>query len=267
MSRKTKPRVSRRRRPPPRRRLHFERLNDTQFEDFCFDLLDAVGYVNIDWRKGTGKKTSPADRGRDIVCQEHRHDVDGSVHLETVFADCKHLKRGVPPRELQNLLDWAQAERPDTALFIVSDFLSNGAKDYLEAYRLNQRPAFKIKVWERPTLEKLGARRIGVARRHGLIDDPIRSVQAILRAEKEMFDKVWYDRHQTWMALVRAGMKEQLDPRLLQTARRAAERIEKQYGKGMRSLGPWTSFDWGVLNGKLSALRWVLGSEWDFLDT
>jgi hypothetical protein len=26
-------------------------------------------------------------------------------------------------------------------------------------------------------------------------------------------------------------------------------------------------FDWGMWNGKLSALRWVLGSDWDFLDT
>src|SRR5712691_2194338 len=166
------------RKEPPRRRLHFDRLTDTQFEDFCFDLLDAVGYVNIDWRKGTGKTTSPADKGRDIVCQEVRKDVDGRVHLETVFVDCKHFKRGVPPRELQNLLAWAQAERPDTALFIVSNFLSNGAKDYLDAYRMNQKPAFKIKVWERPTLEKLAGARIALVRRHNLVDEPIRSVRA-----------------------------------------------------------------------------------------
>lgn len=45
---------------PPHRRLHFERLNPTQFEEFVADLLDELGLVNIDWRKGTGKKTSPS---------------------------------------------------------------------------------------------------------------------------------------------------------------------------------------------------------------
>ena len=43
-------------------------------------------------------------------------------------------------------------------------------------------------------------------------------------------------------------------------------RVEAKYtGAGM--LGPYTDFELGMLNGKLSALRWVLGSEWDFLDT
>jgi hypothetical protein len=64
----------------------------------------------------------------------------------------------------------------------------------------------------------------------------------------ELIDKVWYNRHQELKELVESGQEE----------------VDKY---GLENLGPWDDFEWGMLNGKLSALRWVLGDEWDMLDT
>jgi transcriptional regulator with XRE-family HTH domain len=44
-----------------------------------------------------------------------------------------------------------------------------------------------------------------------------------------------------------------------------AKEIEEKYGR--HNLGPYTDFEWGMLNGKMAALRWVMGCQWDDLDT
>jgi len=46
------------------------------------------------------------------------------------------------------------------------------------------------------------------------------------------------------------------------------KRVEAKYG-GRAALRRYykNDFEWGMINGKLSALRWVLGDEWDMLDT
>jgi hypothetical protein len=241
--------------------ISFDRLSSTEFEEFGSDLLHPVGFVNVDWRKGTGLPSSPADKGRDIVCDHLRVEPDSSQHFEHWFVDCKHFKKGVPLKELQNLLAWAEAERPDVALFVTSNFLSNPAKEYLESYRKNNRPVFKIRYWEKPQIVRMLRRKISLQRKYDLTDTPIRSVKQILEAESEFFTKVWYGRKAPAERYRAEGTPEYIIKGMLKAKREA----EKRYGK--KNLGPWTDFEWGMLSGKLSAIRWVLGDEWDMLDT
>jgi len=91
-----------------------------------------------------------------------------------------------------------------------------------------------------------------------------RNMQEILEAEEEFFDKVWYGRHKLIERTVESG-RRRVDPEIWQEALKAARRIEEKYGK--EQLGSWDDFEWGMLSGKLSALRWASGDEWDMLDT
>jgi len=248
----------------PKHRLSFNLMSAAKFEEFCYDLLDELGFVNLDWRKGTGKKTSPSDSGRDIVAHLERTDVDRTRRREKWFVDCKHYRKGVPAKELQNLLAWAEAKRPDVALFIVSNFLSNSAKDYLEAYTRNNHPPFEIKYWERPTLESMTRGMRDFLQMHGLLKSHLRPESEIWKAEQESFDRVWYYRHMILMEKFKRG-EEKIEPGVLKLAKAAAKRKRKQYGRNIsRYMDDW---DWGYLNGKFAAIRWVLGEEWDFLDT
>jgi hypothetical protein len=236
-------------------------MDATDFEEFCFGLLEEMGFVNIDWRKGTGLKASPADKGRDIVAELERTDVDGARHIEKWFVDCKHYKKGVPPEKLQGLLAWSQAERPHTALVICSNFLSNPAKDYLDAYVESNHPPFRIKYWERPALERLTRGKGDFLARWLLTE--IRSETEIIEAEQEFFDRVWHERHLVHRYKHESGEKPMRDD-IYKMALEAAERVAARR-PDIRPVDD--DFEWGMWNGKLSALRWVLGSEWDFLDT
>lgn len=108
-------------------------------------------------------------------------------------------------------------------------------------------------------------------------DEP-RNLTEIMSAEGELFEKVWYNRHQNWLCRIETGESKIVDktsnstynsnetPReIFEGAKKSAKKIEQKYG--LENLGPWDDFEWGMMNGKLSTLRWILGSDWDFLDT
>lgn len=107
-----------------------------------------------------------------------------------------------------------------------------------------------------------------------------RSLAEMQEAIELLWRQVWYNRHMFWMQQIENGEAEIVDdgvvidrknharqtPRsIYEGARAAARRTEEEVG--IANLGPWTDFEWGMLSGKLSALRWVLGDEWDMLDT
>jgi hypothetical protein len=95
-------------------------------------------------------------------------------------------------------------------------------------------------------------------------DNP-RGLGEILAAEKELFDKIWYERSMRHdRELIADGKTDEVEEHR-RIAGPGRQRVEKTYGA--ENLGPFDPFDLGMLNGKLSALRWALGDEWDFLDT
>jgi hypothetical protein len=245
--------------------ISFDELDETEFEEFCYDLLIELGFVNVDWRKGTPKKASPSDRGRDIVAHLERADVDGHKYFDTWFVDCKHYERGVPPEALQGLMTWAEAERPGTVLVIASGFLSNPAKDWLAAYGRNRHPPFRMRHWEKPILGRMLAKHPSLLSRHAIRIGEARTQAEIIAAEQEYFDKVWYVRKLIREEKVEDGELQPLPPGLAEQAEAAMHAIEERYGA--ENVGPWDDWHWGYVHGKLAALRWVLGSEWDFLDT
>ena len=243
--------------------VSFDSLSPTDFEEFCFDLLVAAGFTNVDWRKGTPKSGSPSDQGRDIVAERAVTDPDGHSYTETWFVECKHYKQAVPPNAIESAAAWASAERPSVLLYIVSGFLSNGAKNWIESYQRNNRPSFRIRTWELPQLRNIIARHQDVAWNHDVQLSTLRRVSDIIAKENELFDRLWYGRkmppdHPSW---------EGVPDDIKQGAEAHKRVVEERIGKDVLDQDVSTDFNWGLLTGSIVAVRWVLGDEWGNADS
>lgn len=145
--------------------LNWDDLRPDDFEQLLYDLLSELGFINVDWRKGTPKKAASPDSGRDLEADMQREDADGHNWIEHWFIQAKHHSSAVSPADFRDALAWAEARRPEVLLLAVSA-LSNPSKQYIEDYERTNKPSFRIRVWERPRIERLLSRYPDLLRRY-----------------------------------------------------------------------------------------------------
>jgi hypothetical protein len=118
-------------------------------------------------------------------------------------------------------------------------------------------------------------------------DQQPRGLTEILKWTDRLTTMVWHNRHMNREYLIEKGKLKVVTREKWEAARaksgkynqnlivdeiwegalRSARAAEKQLGPGPEGAGPYTDFEWGMVNGKLSALRWILGEDWDELYT
>ncbi len=105
-----------------------------------------------------------------------------------------------------------------------------------------------------------------------------RSFSEIMEVEEELIQKIWFNRHMVRAVAIKEGRiqlinKEDFDIKtanstivkeIWEGALKSAKKVVDKYGEENLY---FDDFEWGMINGKLSALRWVTGDEWDNLDT
>lgn len=113
------------------------------------------------------------------------------------------------------------------------------------------------------------------------LPDSVRRIDEIVEAERLLFLQVWFNRNKRALFTNEDGdivinidgtrptesghFPSLPDADYWTKALALVQDSFKCYGH--EKFGPWTDFEWGMINGKLSAVRWMLGDEWDMLDT
>lgn len=121
-------------------------INDSQFEELVLALVQSKFPVRAEFRKG------PADKGRDIQAWFRNKDAIGLESEELYFFEAKHHMAGVSPDHISGALSWAQAEQPNTLVFVISSHLTNPCRDNIAAWQKNN-ARVKVAIWERNNIE------------------------------------------------------------------------------------------------------------------
>jgi len=265
---------------PRRKRLVLEQLNDVDHKipllgDTAFGAIGRIeklfdGFPVVELTDDVKMRAAQRAIERKAPFHRQRNGIDDAILIET-YADFIHAPK---------------KNGGDRFAFV-----THNTKDFSHPTASNRLPHpdlaacfSRIKSLYFITLGE-ALRRVDPARHADLmieqewLDEP-RRLTEIVDAIDELVTRVWYNRHQVTREAVEDGRMPLVEKEtfpvkdhstrpiqrdIWEAALKAAAKVEKRFG--LENLGPWDDFEWGMLNGKLSALRWVLGEEWDMLDT
>jgi hypothetical protein len=128
----------------------------------------------------------------------------------------------------------------------------------------NSRYLYQIEGLEGAITDCLGEEFAFVLGESDFQEDP-RTLAEIVEAEQEFFDRVWYERSVRHTDAWESGDRGERDTE--EGYHVSIEAQERSLRRRPDLRPAQDNFERGMWNGKLSTLRWVLGSEWDFLDT
>ena len=85
----------------------------------------------------------------------------------------------------------------------------------------------------------------------------MRKKSEIQAEEQRLFDQLWYTRHMTM------EMPAHVPADILKQADKKARQVEKEYSQEHLDGIMNDEYEVGMLHGKLMAVRWMLGMDWD----
>jgi len=109
-----------------------------------------------------------------------------------------------------------------------------------------------------------------------------RPVSEVMEWVDRLNTQIWHNRHKSreywidqgrikivsraeWESTPIKNTGDMIIDEIWRGAVKAAKKAEKKLGTD--NIGPYSDFEWGMISGKLSALRWTMGDDWDNLDT
>ena len=125
----------------------FSKLDPNTFEELCFELILKFNFEEVHWRGGTN------DRGRDIEAKLLINQPLIPNYYEHWHFECKHFSNAVSKSKLLEKIEWADANNPDKLVFIISSYISNDTKLWLEKIK-SSKPYF-IEIIEGYQLRKI----------------------------------------------------------------------------------------------------------------